>query len=186
MIILASKSPRRKELLEQIGLEFSIVVQPVKEYSKEDFKDPIILATKNSELKAKAIKKDENTIIISADTVVSIDGEILGKPKDEIEAKRFLKMLSGKTHDVITGITIYKNGEYITDYAITKVKVMPLSEFEIDEYIKTKDPMDKAGAYGIQGVFAKYIVGISGCYFNVVGLPLNKLYEMLNEGKKNE
>ena len=162
-IILASASPRRRELLAQIGLEFEVKVS-----NKEE------------------VYTSTNTIVIGADTIVVRNEEILGKPKDEEHAYEILLSLQGRAHEVYTGVAIlsYNNtGEKeIINHAVeTKVHVHEMSEEEIRAYIATGDPMDKAGAYGIQGSFAAYIDGIEGDYYNVVGLPVSYVYQQLKK-----
>lgn len=187
-VILASASPRRRELLEQIGIDFEVIVSKADENISEPTKEQLVM--KLSSIKAMAVydeygMKDENTLIIGADTVVAFEGKILGKPKDEEAAKEMLKMLSSNTHEVLTGVTIlYKrNGELKreTFYDKTLVYTYEISEKEIDEYIMTKEPMDKAGSYGIQGIGAKFIEKIDGDYNNVVGLPVSKIYQKIKE-----
>ena len=178
-LFLASKSPRRAELLTKVGLTFEIVASDVDE-KLLTISDPQELVKASSLLKANTVsKKIENGIVISADTVVDVSSEILGKPNDKTDAERMLNLLSGREHRVLTGFTIidtytmYK----ITDTATTFVKFKPLLDHEIKEYIAIHNPLDKAGAYGIQdGICAFFIEGIKGCYYNVMGSPLNKFY----------
>lgn len=187
-IILASKSPRRKELLEQIGLSFEVLVSDADE--NLDIDTPEEFVKELSRIKSKAVMDlmngiDENTLIIGADTVVVYDGKILGKPKDEADAFSMLKMLSDNEHEVITGVTLLskKNGEIDMDtfYEKTKVFTYEMSDSEIKEYIATKEPMDKAGSYGIQGIGGKFIKKIEGDYNNVVGLPVSRIYQKIKE-----
>ena len=179
MLILASGSPRRKELLQQIGVKFKVIVPEVKEYSAEEISNPLELVKANSAKKAEAVcAMYPEDAVVSADTVVALDGKIYGKPKDEAEAYKFLRELAGKKHQVYTGITYGSKGRLYTEAGITQVAMCELTDEEINDYIKTGEPMDKAGAYGIQGMAAKFIKGIEGCYFNVVGLPLNLFYEL--------
>ena len=183
-IILASKSPRRKELLETAGITPEIIVSDADENIDE--KDPKELVKKLSFIKAKAVNDDikdkrNDYIVLGADTVVFAEGEILGKPKDKEDAKRMINMLSGKSHSVFTGFTlIFSDGKIITDYAETKVFVYDMSDKEIEDYISDKEPYDKAGAYGIQGLFGKHIEKIEGDYNNVVGLPVSKILHTIN------
>lgn len=185
MLILASGSIRRKEILEALGAEIRIITADVDERSDE--KDPEKLAPLLAQKKGLAvyerIKDSEYASypIISADTVVYCDGEIMGKPKDEQDAYRMLKKLSGREHTVTTGICIVSSGTAFCEAVTTKVRVDELSDVDIKNYVDSKDPFDKAGGYGIQGIFSKHIKGIDGCYFNVVGLPVNALR---NLGKK--
>lgn len=194
-IILASASPRRKELLRQIGLEFEIQVSQVEEVITQT--QPGKVVEELSSQKARAVvdaldeeEYKEGVLVIGADTVVAADGEILGKPKDESEAMKMLHFLSGRSHEVFTGVTLFykKQGrERIIKsfHERTAVVFYPMGDDEIAEYVATRDCMDKAGAYGIQGFCARYIKGIEGDYNNVVGLPVGRLYqeakEMLNQ-----
>ena len=202
-IILASASPRRKELLSQIGLTFEVIVSDVEEKVTTDV--PHEVAEELSFLKASEVAKmlidareqertcysdlvkehamaAENTII-GADTIVVCDGKILGKPKNRQDAFDMLMMLQGNTHQVYTGVTVIKLREKGFSQRIfhekTDVAFYPMSKDEIWEYVDTLDPMDKAGAYGIQGFCARYIKGIRGDYNNVVGLPVGRLYQEL-------
>ena len=178
-LILASKSDRRAELLTRAGLTFEVVTPDVDEKLIAT-SDPHELVTTSSLLKAYAVsRRIEDGIIVSADTIVYIDNEVLGKPKDNADAERMLLLLSGQEHTVFTGFTILDtNTMYkINDIAETTVKFKLLSYYEIQRYIETNKPFDKAGAYGIQnGVCAFFIEGIKGCYYNVMGFPLNKFY----------
>lgn len=183
-IILASASPRRRELLEQIGVDFGVFVTDADE-SKIDKNLPVNLYVEEVAMAkaAAACSSAENKIIISADTVVYHDGKILGKPKDESDAFKMLSSLSGNMHEVYTGICIMRSsdGFAVADYEKTEVYFNSLTEDEINNYIRSKEPMDKAGAYGIQGLGALLVNRINGDYFNVVGLPLSKLAEMLRK-----
>ena len=184
MIILASGSPRRREILSELGAELKIITADVDESSNES--DPERLAEYLARKKGLAVyekllsekSNDADLPIISADTVVFCDGEIMGKPIDENDARRMLKKLSGKAHTVTTGICVINGGLPYSSYSTTKVFVDSLTDDEINAYIKTRDPLDKAGGYGIQGVFSKHIGKIEGCYFNVVGLPTNALAKL--------
>ncbi len=184
MIILASGSPRRREILSDLGAELKIITADVDESSNE--RDPERLAEALAIKKGQAVyekllrdgSSDATLPIISADTVVFCEGEIMGKPCDRADAERMLKKLSGKAHTVTTGICVISNGVPFSSYLTTRVFVDPLTDEEINAYIDTRDPFDKAGAYGIQGVFSKHISKIDGCYFNVVGLPINALSKL--------
>ncbi len=183
-IYLASQSPRRKSLLKQIGLEFKTFSVELNEEIL-DSEHPIKTVKRLSLEKLKlAETMVSEGIVITADTIVVIDGEIIGKPRTYSEAKVILKRLSGKTHFVYTGYSI-KNivkNKLITDYRKTSVTFRELSNFEINEYVKTGSPMDKAGAYGIQDDYgALFISKINGCYYNVMGLPLSKVFLSLKE-----
>ena len=175
-IILASGSPRRKELLAQIGLTYRILVPDVDEHTDVPA-DPGALVEVLSRRKAEAVHtlEGDSPIIIAADTVVALDGDILGKPADEEDAFRMLSALSGREHHVYTGFTVLQGGKAITGHEVTAVTFRPLRPDEIRSYIATKEPMDKAGAYGIQGFGAVLVSGLHGDYFNVMGLPVYRL-----------
>ena len=195
-IILASQSPRRKELLEQIGLEFEICPakgeevitktipeEVVMELSKQKAEEVAAMVSSYSE-NHKEITTPSDILVIGADTVVAYDGKILGKPKDEADAKAMLTMLSGNTHSVFTGVTLVlidKSGRVgeLVFYEKTDVKMHEMSEGEIDRYIATGEPMDKAGSYAIQGKCAIHVEKIDGDYNNVVGLPITRIYQEL-------
>ncbi len=181
-IFLASKSPRRKKLLKQLNLKFKILDIEIDETIRNS-EGPIHAVKRLSIKKLNKAKFHVNKgIIITADTIVVLNKKIIGKPVDKDDAKKILKMLSGNTHSVYTGFSIYNSarGLKITGYEKTFVTFRKLSVNEIDEYIKTGSPMDKAGAYGIQDDFgAVFIKKINGCYYNVVGLPLTKVYQSL-------
>ncbi len=186
MIYLASGSPRRSEILSQMGLKFQVVPSDAPEDSEE--KIPENLVRELSYRKASWVIPqitEENAVIIGADTVVAIDDKILGKPIDFEDAKRMLRLLSGRSHEVYTGVTIGRKFGRNTDYQIfvkcSRVHVMALSEQEISAYVTKGSCLDKAGAYGIQGEFGKYIEGFEGDYYNIVGLPMNELYKKLKE-----
>lgn len=181
-MILASASPRRKEILENFGFSFKTIVKNIDETSDKTRAEEKILEIAEKKAKAAAIDfPDEN--VVGADTVVVVDGKILGKPKDEKEAFSMLKSLSGRSHEVITAfsfININKNISY-SDYEITKVYFKNLTDDEINWYINTKEPMDKAGAYGIQGKGAFFVEKIKGDFFSVMGFPLGKFVRFLNK-----
>ena len=192
-IILASNSPRRKELLEKHGIEFSVTVSKADENIK-DYNSASDFAVKASLAKAEAVlnkikaNKDflkNDYIIIAADTVVTLNNIIYGKPKNKDDAFKILSELSGKTHYVITGVTIIKNIKKennlktYTFFDKTEIKFKNISFKEIDEYIKTGEPFDKAGAYAIQGKAAKFVESINGDFENVVGLPVYKVLKFL-------
>ncbi len=186
-IVLASASPRRRELLEQIGIKFDIVVsnEPEDEIDKslspENYTSELALMKACNVAKKLTGTKRKDSLIIAADTVVYSDGKILGKPKDSDDAFRILKSLSGKAHEVYTGICVMRLTDgYATSKSIkTTVKFKELTDKTIKAYIKTGEPADKAGAYGIQGRGAVLVEEICGDYFNVVGLPLSALYDVL-------
>ncbi len=182
-IILASASPRRKELLERIGLRFE--VEP-SNYEEDIYPglEPHELAQKISLEKAKAVaSKHRNAIVIAADTFIVFGGQILGKPHTEKEARKMLETISGNSHSVITGFSIIdaSKNKTLSKSVETKVYIRKLTPAEIDAYVKSKEPLDKAGAYAIQGLGAAIVERIEGDYFNVVGLPLSALTEALKE-----
>lgn len=189
-IILASASPRRAELLKQAGFQFTVTPSSIEEIVTATEPDKLVeeLAFQKANDVYHQIKKDYKDcdyMVIGADTIVYYNGEVLGKPKDEQEAFDMLKLLSDRTHQVFTGIAIIlKSNHEKQTYLLnerTDVTFYPISDYEIKEYIATKDCMDKAGSYGIQGPFAVHIKGIKGDYNNVVGLPIAKLYQALSE-----
>lgn len=181
-IILASKSPRRQELLKGIGVPFSIITKDVDESFSANI-SPYDVAPYLSVKKAKAFEEKElpeNYMVITADTVVVVDDEILGKPKDAEEARQMLRLISGKRHSVITGVSIRTKDKIKTFSAMSKVSFDTLGEEEIDYYVNNFKPFDKAGAYGIQEWIGYIgVSSVEGSYFNVMGLPTQKLYKML-------
>lgn len=179
-IILASASPRRKELLSLLGVDFKVICGEIDESIDKDLPVPDEIKRLSYE-KAKAVsgRASADDVIIAADTVVTLSGEVFGKPADSQEAFSMLKTLSGKTHEVITGVTVRKGDRADTRAAVTKVTFRELSDTEINAYIATGDPFDKAGGYAIQGISCIFATGISGDHFNVYGLPLGLLAEML-------
>ncbi len=172
-IILASKSPRRKELLSRIKPEFECVEPNIKENNALDCDNPWLVAMENARLKAENVfASHSDSIVIGADTIVVLDGKVLGKPGDREDAKRMLKSLSGVSHEVYTGIYIKSGDKDFQTYEVTTVFFSQMSDSEIESYVATGEPMDKAGAYGIQGLGSVYVKGIKGDFYNVVGLPL--------------
>ncbi len=182
-IILASASPRRKELLSQIGITFEIIKAEKEEHITSSIPTEVVKELSMQKAKEVAAKCD-GSIIIGADTIVAMEGQILGKPKDRADAMRMLRLLQGKKHQVITGVTVLLGSTKTLSFAeVTDVSLYPMTDAQIERYIATKEPMDKAGAYGIQGRFAAYVRGIEGDYNNVVGLPIGRLYqEVLSVG----
>ena len=182
-LILASKSPRRIEMLKNLGLSPEIIPAEVDENIDEFKGIPDIAVTTLAKRKAHAISQtaEGDSLIIAADTLVYMGNTLLGKPKDENEAYIMLKALSGNYHSVYTGFAVYYNGKLISRCVETKVLFKELSDGEIESYIASKEPMDKAGAYGIQGKGALFVKGIDGDYFNVVGLPLCALFEAIKD-----
>ena len=180
-IVLASASPRRRELLQTAGVEFTVCVSDAEERIPPGTSphEAVMLLAKQ---KALAVAKDRpNDLVIGADTVVVYDGAILGKPADEADAARMLRMLSGRTHTVYTGVCLVSAGSAETFFEQTQVTFYPLTDDEIAAYIATGEPMDKAGAYGIQGRGCTLVRGICGDYFNVVGLPVAALCRRLKQ-----
>ena len=178
VIVLASASPRRAEILSNAGIPF------VRDVPRGIDETPVGEAPKDYVMrlareKAEAVAIPPGRIVLGADTTVVIDGEILGKPSDEADAGRMLKLLSGRAHEVITGICLRDCQGVVMDAATTRVWFSQLSETEIEAYVASGEPMDKAGAYGIQGLASKLITRIEGCYFNVMGLPISLVYRRL-------
>lgn len=183
-IVLASASPRRREILERVlGRRVQVVVPKVVEEVNEKL-SPIEKAKKLALKKAEYVaNKVKSGVIVAGDTIVVVEGEVLGKPKDEIEAIKMLTKLSGKEHTVITGIAVINadTGEKLVDAVETRVYMRKMTRKEIEMYVKSREPFGKAGGYAIQGLGALLIDKIDGCFFNVVGLPISKLYEMLKQ-----
>lgn len=179
MFILASNSPRRKELLSLITTDFIVRVADVDETLPDDIlpKDAVLYL---SDLKARAVFNGVETVL-GADTIVVLDGEILGKPRDDDEAFSMLRALSGRKHSVFTGVTILSQNAEHSFYRETEVYFNELSDEEIWDYIKTGECRDKAGAYGIQGYGSRFVSKINGDYFNVVGLPVSAVYQAIKE-----
>ena len=183
-MILASGSPRRKELLGNMGFSGFTVLKPDFDEDAVTAPDPGGLVEALSAGKAEAAARevsDPEALLLAADTVVVLDGAVLGKPRDEADAFRMLSALSGRTHRVYTGVTLRRGGEVLTGHEVSEVTFRSLTEEEIRNYIATKEPMDKAGAYGIQGLGALLVEGIRGDYFNVMGLPVCRLGTMLKQ-----
>ena len=206
-LVLASASPRRRELLSQIGLEFTVIPSTKEENAKTT--EAGALVQELSRQKAVDIweqlsggqgqnpdadqeqiaeetqepnlngKRQPELLVIGADTVVCCEGKILGKPHSREAAAEMLTALQGRSHEVYTGVTLYSQSETVTFFESTQVEFYPMTEVEISEYIDSKEPMDKAGAYGIQGLGARFVKGIRGDYNNVVGLPVGRLYQEL-------
>ena len=178
--ILASQSPRRRELMGLFHIPFTVQVADIDETMLPD-KLPQEEVARVSALKAGAITRQPEDIVIAADTIVVCDGEILGKPKDETDAFRMLRLLSGRDHQVMTGMTVLRGQKKVSHTEITDIHFRDLTDKEIRDYIRTGEPMDKAGAYGIQGGAALFVTGIRGDYFNVVGLPVCRLGQILKD-----
>ncbi len=179
-VILASQSPRRKELLGLLRLDFTIRVADIDETMDPDLPAREEVA-RVSRLKAQAVPHESDDIVIAADTIVVCENEVLGKPSDEADAFRMLKLLSGRDHQVMTGLTVLRGDRTVSCTEITDIHFRNLSDSEILSYIQTGEPMDKAGSYGIQGGAAVFAEKLMGDYFNVVGLPVCRLYQVLQE-----
>jgi len=185
--ILASASPRRKEILKNLGVDFEVFVTDTDETCA--LTDPKLLAEELSARKGRAARKMllskgtdlSGKVLIASDTTVSVDGMILGKPADEEDARRMLRLLQGRSHAVVSGIYLSLDGKEAVSHALTEVEFAPMSESDIDFYINTGEPLGKAGAYAIQGIASTWIRGIRGDYFNVVGLPVNRMCELFCE-----
>ena len=185
--ILASASPRRKEILRNLGLDFTVLVADADETC--DLTDPgervefislkKCIAARDRLIAEGMDPADKDTVIIASDTLVTLDGEFLGKPRDEADAIRMMDMLEGRTHTVASGIAVWHKGRTVTAHELTGVTFAPMDPAEIRAYIATGESLGKAGGYAIQGHASRYITGIHGDYFNVVGLPVRRLYETL-------
>jgi septum formation protein len=188
MLVLASASPRRRELLSQIGFKFEVRPARIPEDPLEG-EDPIAYVTRLAREKAEAVYTElaangstgDGLVVIGADTTVTLDKQILGKPEDERDAARMLRLLSGRSHNVITGVAVITSRLTEVAAEVTAVRFLTLTDAEIEAYVASGEPMDKAGAYAIQGIAARWIPRVEGCYFNVVGLPL-ALVSTLLEG----
>jgi septum formation protein len=178
MLVLASRSPRRREILRLAGIPFVVRAKDVDEtpVAGETAREYVKRIARE---KACAAELREGETVLAADTTVTIDGEILAKPLDQADARRMLRLLSGRRHEVLTGICLRSATEFVVDCAETSVWFAPLSEREIAEYAAGGEPLDKAGAYAIQGLASKFVQRIEGCYFNVMGLPVAMVYGML-------
>ena len=185
--ILASKSPRRREILQNLGIPFDIVTADTDESSP--LSEPRALVEELSLRKGEAVRdlllaegRDlSSTVIIASDTVVAVDGAILGKPRDAEDAARMLRLLSGREHEVISGIALIGKDRRAVSHEVTRVRFATLTEENIAFYLRSGEPFDKAGAYAIQGLASMWIEGIVGCYFNVVGLPVYKMCRLYRE-----
>lgn len=185
--VLASASPRRREILSTLGVDFTVLVADADESC--DLTDPgervesisikKCLAARDRLVAEGMDPADTETVIIASDTLVVLDGEFLGKPRDESDAVRMMALLQGRTHTVASGIAVWHKGRTVTAHELTGVSFAPMSAAEIEAYVTTGESFGKAGGYAIQGHAARYITGIHGDYFNVVGLPVRRLYETL-------
>ncbi|MGC1782774.1 MAG: Maf family protein [Acidobacteriaceae bacterium] len=190
MLVLASASPRRCDLLTQAGFSFEVHSIPVAEDRRSN-EDPTHMAQRLAREKAEAVFREKSRffngdplLVLGADTIVVCDGEVLGKPKDDGDAARMLRLLAGRTHQVITGICLISSTGVEIGSESTWVTMVTLSDDEISAYVATGEPRDKAGAYAIQGRASRWIPRISGCYFNVVGLPVALVHAMVEAAQR--
>ena len=177
-LILASKSPRRAELLATAGIPFTVRAREVEEI-RTPGEPPDDYARRLARAKAESAWEERNEIVLGADTIVVVDQYVLEKPRDASEARAMLRRLSGREHTVITAICLRHSGGAQVDSSATRVRFTPLTDSEIAAYVATGEPMDKAGAYAVQGLASKFVERIEGCYFNVIGLPLSQVYRYL-------
>jgi septum formation protein len=184
-LILASTSPRRRELLTQAGIAFTVRARPVDEIHAPG-EDPKAYVTRLARAKAEAAFEDPNEIVLAADTTVVLDNRLLEKPHAPAAAKAMLRALSCREHTVHTGICLLHRDRAIVDCETTQVSFVELDEQEIEDYVASGDPMDKAGAYGIQGLASKFVDRIDGDFFNVMGLPLALVYSHLKALKRSQ
>jgi septum formation protein len=181
VLVLASQSPRRAGILRQAGIPFTVRAAPVDETPLTGEK-PEDYVRRLAEQKALAVEAAPAETVLGADTTVVIDGRMLAKPEDAADARRMLGTLSGRCHEVLTGICLRRGSSLVCDWAATRVWFSSMTADEIDAYVASGEPADKAGAYAIQGLASKYIERIDGCYFNVVGLPVALVYRYLRAG----
>jgi septum formation protein len=178
MLVLASESPRRAEILRQAGIPFVTRPAPVDETPIAGER-PENYVRRLAGRKALAASAGDGEIVLGADTTVVVDGRMLGKPADRDDARRMLRALAGRSHDVLTGVALRRGELLACDWAATRVEFAPMTERETEDYVASGEPMGKAGGYAIQGLASKHIKRIEGCYFNVVGLPIELVYRML-------
>jgi len=178
VLVLASNSPRRRQILTDAGIPFIVRAPDILEERSQD-ETAIQYVRRLAQQKAWAIDANPAEVVLAADTVVVVDAQVLEKPRDASDAARMLRMLSGRVHEVLTGVCLRTSSQMIVDTAVTEVHFSNLSEEEISDYVRSGEPMDKAGAYAIQGLASKFIDRIDGCYFNVVGLPVALVYQHL-------
>jgi septum formation protein len=180
-LILASASPRRSELLRNAGIPFTVEPAHVPEQALGG-EQPLVYARRLARDKVRAIfARHPDNVVLGADTIVIADGHLLEKPHDAEDAVRMLHLLSGRSHEVVTGVCLLAPGFESTEVEITEVQFSALADAEIAAYVATGEPMDKAGAYAIQGIASRWVERIDGCYFNVVGLPVPRVYRMLKK-----
>lgn len=180
MLVLASNSPRRREILTAAGYTFAVRAPNIVEERRAD-ESPVAYVRRLAEEKAGAVPLNPGETVLAADTVVVVDGQVFEKPRDQGDAVRMLTLLSGREHQVISGISLRSAAGRVVDSATTRVQFIQLTPAEIARYAATGDPMDKAGAYGIQGLASKFVERIDGCYFNVMGLPIALVYGYLKK-----
>lgn len=180
-LILASASPRRRELLDNAGIVFSVRVAAVDERRGEG-ETALEYVRRLAEWKARAVTREADEWVLGADTTVVVDEHVLEKPADAADARRMMGLLAGKWHEVMTGICLIGPQKTVVDSAVTRVQFAPLTKAEIDEYVATAEPFDKAGGYAIQGRASCFVERIEGCYFNVVGLPVALVARHLRNG----
>lgn len=178
-IILASQSPRRRELMEMLQIPYEAIVSEVEEIVPDDIAPGALVETLAQQKAQAVFLQHPDACVIGADTIVYIDGEIVGKPKDDLDAQRILKKLAGRAHDVYTGVAVLTPKGAEVRHDVTHVTFAPMTPQEIDWYVGTGEPRDKAGAYGIQGPGGVFVDRVEGNYFTVIGLPLPLLYRML-------
>lgn len=179
-LVLASASPRRTELLSVAGFPHRVAVSHVAEL-RQPGESPVAYVRRLAAEKARAVSADPDEVVLGADTTVVVDGEVLEKPSDLPDAARMLGLLSGRSHEVVTGICLRRGHMEVVDSETTNVFFQSISRSDIEYYIRSGEPLDKAGAYGIQGLASKFIHRIEGCYFNVVGLPVSLVWRRLRE-----
>ena len=177
-LVLASQSPRRRELLATAGIPFTVRAREVEEIRAAG-EPPDAYARRLARAKAEAAWEGRNEIVLGADTIVVLDQEVLEKPQDAADARAMLHRLAGREHTVITAICLRHPGGVQVDSTASRVRFTPMTSAEIDAYVATGEPMDKAGGYAIQGLASKFVERIEGCYFNVIGLPLSQVYRYL-------
>lgn len=180
-LILASQSPRRKQLLEQVQIPFTVVTSQIEEKENPDLRPEELVLSLASQKAEAVFHHHEDHVVLAADTIVVIDGLVLGKPKNDEEAVQMLKHLSGKSHHVLTGVSIFAQGKKVSFYEKAEVTFFPLTDEEILSYVSSGEPLDKAGSYGIQGLGATLVEKISGDYFTIVGLPIARVVRVLRK-----